>query len=79
MTSGAKKEYDIMIKKIPGPTKTKKLIEGFMISSRPEKVWNSMCIACWIMLRIIGTQETEVSLGFQNFSKNKEIIGAEKT
>ena len=38
MTSGAKKEYDIMIKKIPGPTKTKKLIEGFMISSRPEKV-----------------------------------------
>jgi len=37
-TSGAKKEYDITIENIPDPTKTKNIIERFMISSRPEKI-----------------------------------------
>ena len=37
-TSGAKKEYEIIIRKISNPAKTKELIEGFMIGSRPERI-----------------------------------------
>jgi len=36
-TSGAKKDYEIIVKKITGPQKTKQIIERFMIGSRPER------------------------------------------
>ena len=37
-TSGAKKEYEIIIKKIANPAKTKQLIERFMIGAHPERM-----------------------------------------